>query len=320
MSFPNHHKLVLRVNELFHDLEGEDYEDVHPEIFEQEKRRWERLIADHLKPIQAHRMFVDLGAGTGFVGERLLPHMQEGDTFVCTDISSKMLTICSDKFSRLRPDIKMRTIKMNDEHIAIPDASADVVTMNSVLHHMPDVRQFLMECARVLKPTGLLYIGHEPNNRFFQKRPLLQVQASIFHQLVPKRIAARILKALGLYNSVIRTPKSDPVLNTINETLKAEGLTDHPLSRTDLSMLIDVHSPTAGGLLRDEGFDPLTLFDGLGTFRLRSVETYNHLSKPSGRHAWLRPYEKFLTMLFPHDGATFFLIAERLAESKPGQS
>ncbi len=41
--------LVLRVNELFHDLEGADYANVHPEIFKAEARRWEALLTKHMK-------------------------------------------------------------------------------------------------------------------------------------------------------------------------------------------------------------------------------------------------------------------------------
>lgn len=306
-----HSKLVLRVNELFHDLEGEDYEDVHPEIFEREKQRWDYLLNDYLKDTPEPRTFVDLGAGTGFVGERLLPHIKPGDTLICTDISQKMLTICQEKFTRARPDITVKIVKMDDEHIAIPDASADVVTMNSVLHHVPDAQRFLRECERILKPGGLLYIGHEPNSRFFQKRPFLPAQASLFHQLAPRRIAARILKNLGLYNSVVRKG-NDPLLDQINATLKAEGLIEQPLSRADLSRLVDVHSPTAGGVRREEGFDPLLIANG--ALKVLALETYNHLSKLSGRHRWMKPYEKLMSASFPHDGATFFLIAERLAE------
>ena len=139
------------------------------------------------------------------------------------------------------------------------------------------------------------------------------MQASLLHELTPKRIAAKILKSLKLYHSVTKQ-KSDLVLEKINVILTAEGLIKEPLTRTDLSRLIDIHSPTAGGIRREEGFDPLTVLETCGAFNIQLVETYNHLSKMSGSHIFLKPYERLMKCMFPNDGATFFLIAEKVTE------
>ncbi len=306
-----HHALVLRANELFHDLEGEEYANAHPEIFEQEKQRWNSILSSCLASSTAQWTFLDVGSGTGFVGERLMSHMRTGDTFICADISAKMLQICADKFTALRPDVVLQTLKMSSETIPAPNESVDVLTMNSVLHHMPDSHAFLLECARVLKPGGLLFIGHEPNKRFFQSSAFLPAQASLFHRLAPRRLAVQILQACRIYK-VATSHHPDPFLQHINEVLLREKLIDRPLTGADLSRLIDVHSPTAGGLRREEGFDPLLLMHTL-PFDVRAVRTYNHLSKISGRHMALRPYEHFLNWLFPHDGATFFLVAQKVS-------
>ncbi len=308
----SNHALVLRVNELFHDLEGEEYAGVHPEIFEQEKRRWENILATCLPSSSAPRTFLDVGSGTGFVGERLMSHMRTGDMFICADISAKMLNICAEKFAALRPNITLQTAKMSSEAIPIPDESVDVLTMNSVLHHMPDSHRFLLECARVLKPGGLLFIGHEPNKRFFQSNSFLPAQASLFHHLAPRKLLVRIVRALGIYKATT-AHHSDPFLQHINEVLVREKLIEQPLTHADLSRLLDVHSPTAGGLRREEGFDPLSVLDSL-PFNVRTVQTYNHLSKISGKHLWLWPYEKLLNTLFPSNGATFFLVAQKITK------
>ncbi len=307
----SNHALVLRVNELFHDLEGEEYAGVHPEIFEQEKRRWENILATCLPSSSAPRTFLDVGSGTGFVGERLMSHMRTGDTFICADISAKMLDICAEKSAAMRPDITLKRVKMNSETIPVPDGSVDVLTMNSVLHHMPDSHRFLLECARVLKPGGLLFIGHEPNKRFFQSNSFLPAQASLFNRFAPRKLLVRIVRALGIYKATT-TRHSDPFLQHINDVLMRENLIEQPLSSPDLSRLLDVHSPTAGELRRDEGFDPLTVLNSL-PFNVRTVQTYNHLSKISGKHLWLWSYEQLLNLLLPSDGATFFLVAQKIS-------
>lgn len=136
----------------------------------------------------------------------------------------------------------------------------------------------------------------------------MRFQYRAAHALVPKRLAATILKKIGLYGSAVK-PKPDVFLDKLNATLLAEGTIATPLTRTDLSPLIDVHSPTAGGFRFDEGFDPYAVLDGLPMETVH-VETYNHLSKMSDA-PFLRPYVRLLGMLLPRHGATFFLAAKR---------
>ncbi len=306
----NNRALVLRVNELFHDLEGEQYADVHPEIFEREKRRWERNVNDVIGVLPLPRTALDVGAGTGFVGSILRSHLSKGDTMICADISQEMLRCCEKEFSNASEGFALKTIKMEDETIALPDQSADLITLNSVLHHIPDSEKFLRELARILKPGGILIIGHEPNARFY-RNTFLVVLGRIAHHLTPKRLAALILKGLGLYDRVVK-PQSrvNPVLTKMNETLMKEKLIDHPLSQPEVSALIDVHSPTAWGLHREKGFDPVHLFDQLPTMELIGLETYGYLPKYSGSLAG--GYERILHLLAPRSGGTFFLKARKM--------
>lgn len=299
--------LVLRVNELFHDLEGAAYADVHPEIFEAELKRWDSLLAKRLTPMPRPLRCVDVGCGTGFVSERLFTHLRSGDSLVCADISDVMLGICRNRFTKNDKGVTVSTLKMSDETLALPDASADVVLLNSVLHHVPDAEKFLAELARVLAPGGVLMIGHEPNVRFWQSA-FLPANYALLRALAPKRIAATVLKKTGLYGSVVKE-KPDPLLDELNAKLIGEKLIDEPLSRADVSRLVDVHSPTAGGVRRDEGFDPYTMFDD-APMRDIAVETYSHLSKLSDKPA-LRWYDQLLRLLLPRSGAIFFVSARR---------
>jgi len=302
-----HRRLVLRVNELFHDLEGEAYDTVHPEIFQNEVDRWDRVLAAKFPRHEGPTTLLDIGTGTGFVGDRLLPHLREGDTLVCADISAQMLQLTVPRLEKVKKGLVVKPLKMDGEELALPDNSVDMVMMNSVLHHVPDTTKFLTEITRVLRPNGLLIIGHEPNNRFFQS--FLLTQFRVFQQMTPKRMAAMLLKRIGLYAHVVAA-KEHPLLAPINKALFAEGLITEPLTRSDLSALIDVHSPTAGGIRKEEGFDPFTLMDAYG-YRTVHIETYNHLSKLSGHHAAVHPYEWLLRHCFRKTGATFFLVTQK---------
>lgn len=304
--------LVLRVNELFHDLEGAAYADVHPEIFERERERWDTLLAEYVTGLPRPLRCLDVGCGTGFVSERLLQRLHSGDSLVCADISQTMLDICRKRFGDNPEKITINTLKLAHEHLDLENSSVDVVMMNSVLHHVPNSGLFLAELSRVLAPGGLLMIGHEPNNLFW-RNAFLRKQYALLHALTPKRMAAALLKKIGLYGRAV-IAKKDTFLDELNARLLEEGTISEPLTRTDLSRLVDVHSPTAGGLRLNEGFDPYALLKTL-PFEMSSVFTYNHLSKISGTRFLLRPYEALLAKVLPGSGSTFFLVARKRSDA-----
>lgn len=305
------HALSRRVNELFHDAEGANYDHVHPEILTQEQERWKEVcqlfIAPHTQPL----MCLDVGCGTGFVGMNVLPSLPPGSTLICADISAEMLRVCTEKLTPLAAGKTLQCLKMQTEKLDIPDASLDVVTMNSVLHHMPDDALLLQEIRRVLKPGGLICIGHEPNSLFFH-HAFLRPQATVVHHLTWKRMAAQLLKWLHLYGTVVPSTGRDRINQQVNAALLQEQLIDEPLSGSALSKLIDIHSPTAGGLRMEEGFNPVTvLHKWNGPFTILYLQTYNHLLKMSNKGVIRTHYGRMLKRFFPLSGATFFLVAQK---------
>jgi SAM-dependent methyltransferase len=305
-------KLVLRANELFHDAEGIAYDNAHPEIFITERDRWYRAFQSFL-PKYHQKYCIDIGAGTGFVGEVLLPFLSENESLLCADISDEMLTIAKRRLGSLSHGVHVRTLKMNDEYIALPDASVDVVTLNSVLHHIPSSSLLLSEVFRVLKPEGILFIGHEPNN-LFHKQKLLRLQETIFHHCTPKRIAALMLKTLHVYHLFVPKEelKQDMILQHVNVHLLREQFITEPLSRSALSAIVDIHSPSAGGVWLERGFDPQHLLDPWAErCEILSVETYNFFPKIKKLPHFISAYNRLLHILFPSHGSTFFIIAWR---------
>jgi len=89
MKYSN--RLVLKVNEIFHDVESNHYKYKHPEIFKRERDRWKRNV---IPLIVGTTMILDIGTGTGFVPNTICSRLNKKDAFICSDISKEMLEIC----------------------------------------------------------------------------------------------------------------------------------------------------------------------------------------------------------------------------------
>jgi ubiquinone/menaquinone biosynthesis C-methylase UbiE len=60
-------KPIIRINELFHDFEGKEYQKKHADIFSDEVERWQNackpIFSNHNSPYN----ILDIGTGTGFI-------------------------------------------------------------------------------------------------------------------------------------------------------------------------------------------------------------------------------------------------------------
>lgn len=315
-------RLVLRVNEIYHDLEGELYHEKHDDIFDGEKDRWSEISKQLFSSDRAPMTFLDVGTGTGFVPLTISRYLRGEDTFICTDISQNILNAAERNLTKGKGRCRYRFLKVDGERfIGVEDSSVDCVTVNSVMHHLPDFRQFFLELERIVKSGGSVIIGHEPNQLFFRNRFLWRNYASISFFFNPAQAMYRIAKFFRLL-SIVRvflkkTSSGKPgeyevLVQKVNTCLLREKVVNKPLSGTELSALIDFQSPTAGGYDADKGIDISDLLNRYGkSFSLELYETYNHVYRISHRNWLLRKYSRLLSYFFPREGAAFFAIMRK---------
>ena len=91
-------EFIIRVNEIFHDVEADSYTSEHPEIFELEKQRWQVLASKFFKSANPLKI-LDIGSGTGFVPLQISGYLKEEDEVVCSDVSEKMLSRCKSNIN-----------------------------------------------------------------------------------------------------------------------------------------------------------------------------------------------------------------------------
>lgn len=154
---------ILRANTDLHREEAELYDRIHPELNNpDELDRLRRMLDAALSglPSSAPRQALDVGAGTGFVTRHLL---KRGFRVQAVDISPEMLGVLSEKFAK---DVQDGNIAVTAQDAdAFLGASRDVfsvITISSVLHHLPDYAATLKVLSQRLVPGGALVVFHEP--------------------------------------------------------------------------------------------------------------------------------------------------------------
>lgn len=95
----------------------------------------------------------DVGTGTGFVLQGLLPYAAQ---LVGFDASPEMLQVAAENLADAGDRVELRVA----DGAALPaeDDTFDAVFANMYLHHAPDPARAIAEMARILKPGGRLTI------------------------------------------------------------------------------------------------------------------------------------------------------------------
>lgn len=313
-------ELVLRVNEIYHDIEGRDYDRKHDDIFQGEMNRWRNIANKYFADNADKVRILDIGTGTGFVPLQLGGELKKEDLFVCADISDNMLKICREKIAEKNFICNFEFLKLESNKIDLESNTFDYITLNAVLHHIPEFSIFFKEIDRLLKLNSHLIICHEPNKNFFKHRFLWNNYKIFSFVLSPKRSILSAFKKTGLFliarNLLPRLNKEKKmqhgIAEEINKRLIKEKIIDTHLTSKQIGSIVDVHSPTAGGFHRDRGIDiAIIITDFLQNYEIEVLETYNHLFKISSKNNFTEWYSEMLKKKYPNSGATFMAVLKK---------
>jgi len=147
------------------------YDDAHGEIFNPvEQARLHSALERAARAIRSgggtRPRALDIGAGTGNVAR----HLVELDFEVtAADVSPELLGVVEERLPGVR------TQRLDGFGLAgVDDASFDIATVYSVLHHVPDYLAMVDEMVRVVRPGGVVYIDHEASDQFWEKDGCLE--------------------------------------------------------------------------------------------------------------------------------------------------
>lgn len=112
----------------------------------------ERLI--ELAQPQPGWLALDVATGGGHTALKFAPHVAR---LIASDLTPAMLGAARD-FIRGKGATNVNFSAADAESLPFAGGTFDLVTCRIAPHHFPDVFRFVQECARVLKPVGLLLV------------------------------------------------------------------------------------------------------------------------------------------------------------------
>jgi SAM-dependent methyltransferase len=119
--------------------------------------RRHQVVYQRLAPRCADREVLEAGCGEGY-GADLIAGVAR--RVVAVDYDAAAVAHVRNRYPRV--DV----MQANLAKLPLPDASVDVVVNFQVIEHLWDQPQFVAECARVLRPSGLLMVS-TPNRITF---------------------------------------------------------------------------------------------------------------------------------------------------------
>jgi ubiquinone/menaquinone biosynthesis C-methylase UbiE len=225
---------VKKANIRHHDVEARVFERAHPEgssVYE--RAEVSRSLGFITRNSGSRDLCVDVGCGTGFVTGFELSLYKN---VVSLDISKQMLRTVRDRYGRTG---QLNLIVCDAEFLPLRSEIADLVSVSSVLHHLPKPFNAMRDMFRVLKKDGFLYATREPNiqrlRRFFD----------FFDEVIIQKVdhLLRQLYVLGPAGT--------------QQRMTLDGL---DYSKVDVHYQRGFHVATLSELLRSEDFEVISAY------------------------------------------------------------
>jgi ubiquinone/menaquinone biosynthesis C-methylase UbiE len=305
-------QLIIRANELYHDAENARYDERH-KLWHQAEAEFYRSLAGRYLSRGRPICCLDYGSGTGFVPLAIAPCLQPDDSLICVDLSEDILKACKSKLAAAGLPCRVSYLKTDGRTIDVHDRSVDVVTVNSVLHHLYDLRPFAAECTRILKDDGVIVVAHEPNRD--RRLPLggrvmygfaigLLKPSTLVYGLVDR--STLLERGLRRFLSSVSDSWSrrNRMLRDIAMRLQQEKMVDRELRGVEIQQLIDYH--TQFGFTRKKLLEEV--FQG---YRIMEWRTYNHLGELSGKNMVSRAISTLMQDWWPLSGHNLAFVLQK---------
>lgn len=191
-----------------HDVE------IIPKPGETMAQAYDRFVEEKLKytfPATASRMLaevggirdglcIDLGCGGGHLDVELAK--RSNFKIIGLDINPDMKPVFEKRMRDAGLDKRVTFIQGDAQKLPFPDGSADIIVSRGMLIFVPDIKKCLREVDRVLKPTGVAFLGgryvYAPSKN---KMPFAKLEKIVAESGVP---GAQAIDARGQWVKILK--------------------------------------------------------------------------------------------------------------------
>lgn len=269
-----------KVNIVFHDHEAIHYDSMHSDMKNSLQQQIDLLISDLFKdPTFIKKKFkvLDIGCGTGLSTEYLLNSKLEPyiEHITLLDSSKKMLELAEKKAITWNKKFTLLNSYVSKIH-----GKFDLVLICSVLHHIPNLENFLKDVDNVMNPKGILIHLQDPNgdymfdkvykervNLYLKKRRSKPKRNKII-EFVPKPFRNYLNRMLGRKNYI----------DLINDQLLKDKIIKKRMTADEIWSVTDIHVETKNDILY-KGISLQFLKKHLKNFKLISQRSYGFYGK-----------------------------------------
>jgi len=149
-TFPNTEEKSVYVEQMFNKI-AQKYDLFNDIITFGMHRQWKRFVARQTD-LHNEQSCLDLCCGTGDIAREVLRRYPSSKV-TGLDFSEEMLNIAESKNTS---EIAVKYVQGDAMNIPFQDAVFDAVTIGYGMRNVQNIRHFLLEILRVLKPEGVL--------------------------------------------------------------------------------------------------------------------------------------------------------------------
>ena len=234
------------VNVVFHDFEAAHYDRMHSDMWGSLQEQINLLVGDLFESgfVPGNNLhLLDVGCGTGLSAQIMLDSKLGAhiDSVTLLDTSPNMLKYAGEKAKNWGKKYTLVNGMVSDLN-----ETFDAIFICSVLHHIPDLSQFLQQIDKLLKPGGILIHLQDPNGDYINDSEYLQraaayrnefgmfPQGKIWTDYIPKNLKNFLNGILGRKNYI----------DLVNDELMAQKAIKVKMTGDEIWSVTDIHVET----------------------------------------------------------------------------
>jgi ubiquinone/menaquinone biosynthesis C-methylase UbiE len=264
------------VNQAYHTVEAHQYDKLHEAMFVGLEPVWHFLFSQAATHPSPKLRVLDVGAGTGLVGGFVEMHLASRVG------SMTMLDPCEAMLGQCRRRAELFSFSCDFRHGDIlelgPHEQFDLITVNSVLHHVVELPAFFARVRTLLAPQGWLLTAQDPRAQAASDS-CLQARRKQWRQRHRRLARAVWSRCRQLVRRLLGPPHLSPLALETSHQLLQQQTIRQPMTMSSIYAVTDFHVPGQPGGL-GKGLDLKAMAGWLPDFVLAASRTYQFHGVP----------------------------------------